>query len=605
MDIKEFYNNKEVGRLIQFAYDLHSADFKCFPHLPEYEFYEGSRLYYGKEYRDGGLYGNIDFDNHSSVDALITLVVMSELDNTNNNPKKAMLLQTETGDYKPCFYELHQNKKDDLLKSNPAFYEMTDEEKINSFIDCLVFLGFQRDDIIKVINKEMTAQEAYQRVAPEPYKNRQWICYYRKIYEFDGNVATGGDYGCIHVDNFPFPFVEQPILDCSKVKTSYIYFDRNVRKVKLINVNSNPESINYTDIREAIIDEEIDASKVIITGTKFGEQKIINLEQSRNSYDVTDIALAMTGDEDFPKNRIRILSTATTPNSIVEGLSNGSSGIGLFRDELIIQNNSEMLDCLSSVKDIIYYVIDYIIEKNPIWNKLFDDIYHNSTKMYSLVEDKNIIFRLINLSFLDSRYRRVYFILSAKSLLCNEAKAIIKAAKKYNKTAKILVPYVQSASEFKAVKYTILEIAQEEEYDDIEFGAMIETKEAVVEVDDIAKEADFIVIGTNDLTESVMNKKRNLQDSDFSILADEVKTTISKIVHRVKKTKNIPINICGEHANYVENLEFLLSLNIDTITIHPNLVRGYTDLLNEYYEFFDQDFQEQKDMLLNQKEKTI
>ena len=154
MDIKEFYNNTEAGRLIQFAYDLHSADFKCFPHLPEYEFYEGSRLYYGKEYRDGGLYGNIDFDNHSSVDALITLVVMSELDNTNNNPKKAMLLQTETGDYKPCFYELHQNKKDDLLKSNPAFSEMTDEEKINSFIDCLVFLGFQRDDIIKVIGKE-------------------------------------------------------------------------------------------------------------------------------------------------------------------------------------------------------------------------------------------------------------------------------------------------------------------------------------------------------------------------------------------------------------------------------------------------------------------
>ena len=65
---------------------------------------------------------------------------------------------------------------------------------------------------------------------------------------------------------------------------------------------------------------------------------------------------------------------------------------------------------------------------------------------------------------------------------------------------------------------------------------------------------------------------------------EEVKKAINKIVYRVKRTKNIPIHICGEHTNYGDNLEYLLSLNIDGITVHPNLVKGYNDTLNRYYE---------------------
>lgn len=70
MNYKQFRDNKEIGKLIQYAYDLHKRDFKAFPSLPDFEFYEGCGLRYGKTYEDGGMYGKVLFDNHSDVNAL-------------------------------------------------------------------------------------------------------------------------------------------------------------------------------------------------------------------------------------------------------------------------------------------------------------------------------------------------------------------------------------------------------------------------------------------------------------------------------------------------------------------------------------------------------
>ena len=593
MTYNEFNDNREIGRLIQYAYDLHKRSFEDFPNLPKFEFYEGARLYYGKEYKDGGMYGQVAFGNHSDVYALVTLLVMSGLDETNENPQKALLLQTRTEDYEPCFFVLFQDKKTGLLKHSDSFDKLTDEEQINMFIDCLVYLGFDKEDILKVMNHEMTAREAYQHVAPKKYKDRQWICYHRKFYEFDKNIAIKGEYGSVYLDSFPFPFKEQPILDCSKVKTACAYFESNEKKVKLINVNSNPNSIVFTDIREAIIDEEIDASKVRIYGTKFGEQRVINLDKSIDDYKTEDIALADTGiDYNISKNRIKLLSDASTPYTLIEGISNGSEGIGLFRDELIIENDLEIINELLSIFD--WGVFD---DDCHVCQKIYNAIFQNCDEMYSIVDDKNIIFRLTNFHINDLLKKHgEYFednfddfdkganlLLRFGEILCSESKAIIQAAKKHHKTAKILVPYIYHSTTFEAIKRLILETAKKEEYNDVEVGAMIETKQAVIESDEIAKNADFIAIGTNDLTESVLSKRRNLDDIDFSILNEEVKKTINKIIYRVKRIKNIPIHICGEHANYVDNLEYLLSLNIDGITVHSNLVKGYNDILNRYY----------------------
>lgn len=288
------------------------------------------------------------------------------------------------------------------------------------------------------------------------------------------------------------------------------------------------------------------------------------------------------------------MSSASNIDTMIEGLDSGAEGIGLFRDELVLENNPEIISGLLDIINSWRCCTD----DDPVFDKIYDAIYCNATKMYSIVNDKQIVFRLTDIKVdelirkskikLDGeeteKYRGADALYKLEKLLESEVRAIINSAKEYNKAAIILVPYFSSCSSFLGIKNQIIEIAQKENYNNVIIGAMIENVESALLSDEIAEIADFISIGTNDLTESVLNKKRSINDKDFYVLNEEVKNYIRKIVHRVKRKRNIPINICGEHANFFENLEYYLSLDIDTITCNSNLVYGYIDFISRYYE---------------------
>ena len=292
------YENNEVGKLIKFAYYLQEKGLESYVDLPEIMVpHETHHLNCGKFIKDGGMYAMVDYDYHQDEFAATTLVVMLQLDDSIDSNKRALYLKTTDRDYDLILHNL-----DYIGMYGEGHFEFTEngeglstEENYYLFIDCMVFLGFQRRDIEKVLEGEMTAREAYQNVAPEEIKNLQRVGYGRKYYIFDDNVAISGDFKNVCLDDFPFPFEGQPILDCSKVEIEGVIFGNNERRVKLININSNPYSIKFTDIREAVIDEEIDASKVNIYGTQFGEHKVINLDRSISTFFDSDIALADTG----------------------------------------------------------------------------------------------------------------------------------------------------------------------------------------------------------------------------------------------------------------------------------------------------------------------
>ena len=589
MDYLEILKNKEIGKLIQYAYDLHKRDLV--------EDYTGiANIKHPiptiKFYKNGAIRGIVFFGDHSTVDATIELLVIKDFDE-NDDPKNCILFYTNTEDYRPGFYELKMDSK----KGELVYKEgKTPEEKYNRLIEFLEFTGFRREDIIKVINKEMTAREAYQNVADEEYKNRQWICYERKFYEFDKNIAIDGDYSAVYLNSFPFPFDDQPILDCSKVYTGGVYFQDNKKQVKLINVNKNKKSIVCTDLKEAIIDEVIDASIVDISFTTFGEQRVINLDKAissirNNKY----IRLAITDeDENIEKRKVRLLSTTSSIDTTIDALSNGTEGIGLFRDEALLESDLEITRELVNIINSDWWITDC---DQPFLDKIENLFYNNASKLFSILNDIPITFRLsdikkdelarkaqITLDEEVSDIRGARALMKLREMLCAEAKGLLRAAKEHNITLNLLIPYTKDDGDVVTIKNLLRNTIKEVDYNTIRFGAMIESFEGYYNADKIAEKADFISIGTNDLTESVLKKERNIDDKDFQILNEEVKKYINKIVHRVKRTKDIPINICGEHSNYFENIPYYLSLNIDTISCNPTLLHGYNNFLNNYYE---------------------
>lgn len=598
--------NKELGKLVEFAYLLREGEYKDI-YFPTYEFYDGCGMDYGVETENGGITVYCNFADHSTVD-LATIICVFE--GAEDNPEKAYYLSTTTGIYRMEINKLVLTEdKNHFTDDIESLYKMSNQEKIDCFIDAMVMLGFRKEDIEEVLKKKMTAQEAYRHVALEEKKNIVRVTHGRRIFYFDKNVAIKGDFSGIWLDEFPFPFEEEPIFDCSKVTCKSAYFNENSSGIKLINVNANEESIRYTDLTNVKIDEVIDLAKVNATGTTFGHHKVINLEHSIAPLERVNLSLATDIDGnnyittktglvtvDFQtedvlerkQGKIKVYANADNSLMAMDALEHDADGIGLIRTENIYTNETDALN------RFVYYAENTYTFEPVDGNTEFNILQY--TQLKEICKAKSISKKIVRLfDFKEEDVQRILgvswnsenwmtrknFLGNYHGILRDQIFTIAKVAKEENTTFDILVPLVTDANYFHYIKSDIISYAEDIGLKDLKIGAMIESKDAIPAIASIAKNADFISIGTNDLTESVTGKRRNIYDQEFFHLTEEVKECIEDIIYRTKAVNpDIKIGICGEHANYIENVMYYKTLNIDYITCSSSFIAVNKEVLN-------------------------
>ena len=598
--------NKELGKLVEFAYLLREGEYEDI-YFPTYEFYDGCGMDYGVETEKGGIMVYCNFADHSTVD-LATIICVFE--GAEDNPEKAYYLSTTTGNYRMEINKLVLTEdKNHFTDDIESLYKMSKQEKIDCFIDTMVMLGFRKADIEAVLENKMTAREAYRNVALEEKKNIVRVSHGRRIFYFDKNVAIKGDFGGIWLDEFPFPFEEEPIFDCSKVICKSAYFNDNPRGIKLINVNANEESIRYTDLTNVKIDEVIDLSKVNATGTTFGHHKVINLDHSIAPLERVNLSLATDIDgnnyittktglvtADFQtedvmerkQGKIKVYANADNSLMTMDALEHGADGIGLIRTENIYTDEKEAL------KRFVYYAENTYTFEPVDSNTEFNILQY--TQLKEICTAKSISKKIVRLfDFKEEDVQRILgvsrdsedhmtrrnFLSDYHGILRDQIFTIAKIAEEENTTFDILVPMVTDANYFHYVKSDIISYAEDAGIKNLKIGAMIESKDAIPTIPSIAKSTDFISIGTNDLTESITGKRRNIYDKEFFYLTEDVKGAIEDIVYRAKAVNpDITIGICGEHANYLENVEYYGTLNIDYITCSPSFIEVNKKMLN-------------------------
>lgn len=102
-------------------------------------------------------------------------------------------------------------------------------------------------------------------------------------------------------------------------------------------------------------------------------------------------------------------------------------------------------------------------------------------------------------------------------------------------------------------------------------GAMIETPAAALCVDDIAVHADFLSLGTNDLTQYTMAADR--ENPTASHYFQDAHRAVFKLVETVcQQSKEKPLSICGELAGRPSAIPTLLNLGIRTLSVAPPLI---------------------------------
>jgi phosphoenolpyruvate-protein kinase (PTS system EI component) len=104
-------------------------------------------------------------------------------------------------------------------------------------------------------------------------------------------------------------------------------------------------------------------------------------------------------------------------------------------------------------------------------------------------------------------------------------------------------------------------------------GAMIETPAAALSAGEIARYADFLSFGTNDLTQYAFAADRENADVDqYFDDSHHVIFRLLEITHA--DVPGMPLSVCGELAGRPEYTSKLLSRGVTSLSVAPPLVPG-------------------------------
>jgi pyruvate,orthophosphate dikinase len=158
---------------------------------------------------------------------------------------------------------------------------------------------------------------------------------------------------------------------------------------------------------------------------------------------------------------------------------------------------------------------------------------------------------------------------------------------------RILVPMVGFSEEFRRAKQIIEDVFARETPGARScppaVGCMIEVPRIALNAADLAAHADFLSIGSNDLTQFTLAMSRDDAEVGFlgSYLRDHVIATnpfehldregvgrVLRLCIDEARTRrpDIPIGLCGEHACDAASVEYLVSLGVDSLSCSPRQV---------------------------------
>jgi phosphotransferase system enzyme I (PtsI) len=174
-------------------------------------------------------------------------------------------------------------------------------------------------------------------------------------------------------------------------------------------------------------------------------------------------------------------------------------------------------------------------------------------------------------------WRGIRFSLARQGLFKEQLRAILRASA-HGKVG-IMFPLVSSVSEVREAKILLQECREEltargEAFDpNLAVGVMIEVPSAALVADRIAREVDFLSIGTNDLIQYTC-----AVDRINPLVSDLYRPTHPGVISLIGTTvrggdaSNIWTGLCGEMAGDIRLLPLLLGLGVTELSVSSQLV---------------------------------
>ncbi len=250
----------------------------------------------------------------------------------------------------------------------------------------------------------------------------------------------------------------------------------------------------------------------------------------------------------------------------------GVDGIGLYRSEFLF---NQYKGFPSENKQIeAYRKISEMVGSEGVNIRTFDlSVEQLADESQEREKNPALGLRAIRLSFTHLKE----FKTQLRSLL--QAAAI-------KKNISIVLPMISDVAEIRQAK-KILEREKQNlkkkgiEFDELPLGAMIEVPSAILTIDDIAAECDFLCLGTNDLVQYLL-----AVDRDNEKVADWFRTLHPSILRAIKmvvaagEKAEIPVIVCGEMAGSPLYVPILIGLGVTELSMNINSVSRVNKIIS-------------------------
>jgi phosphocarrier protein FPr len=258
---------------------------------------------------------------------------------------------------------------------------------------------------------------------------------------------------------------------------------------------------------------------------------------------------------------VHVTANVSLSHDAPQTLDHGAEGIGLFRTEFLFQGRRTAPT--ETEQYAIYMAVAKATKGHPVIIRTLDVGGDKPLSYLTVAAEDN--------PFLGERGIR--FCLAHIDLFKHQLRAILRAAQEEN--IRIMFPMVAHLTELRAARALLEEVRKELSREKItcdkpvKTGIMIEVPAAVAMADQLASEADFFSIGTNDLTQYIMAADRgnaavaHLSDSFHPAVLRMVRTAVT-----AGHTAGIPVGMCGELAGEPDAAPLLIGLGIDELSMN-------------------------------------
>lgn len=246
------------------------------------------------------------------------------------------------------------------------------------------------------------------------------------------------------------------------------------------------------------------------------------------------------------------------------------AGVGLFRTEFLFLDSLERPSVETQVD--MYDKMAKQLDGLPLVIRTFD-----------LGGDKIPPFLLAEESKTQSslHLRGLRFSLADRDLLDEQLHAILQVAQ--TSDVRILFPMVIGSNDLMQAIAAVDRVVDRFAFlRTPPIGAMIETPAALYALDEILDLADFVALGTNDLTQYMLATNRDLAEGqdDCTAMHPAILRAIKQVVEASEKHQ-CPVCVCGEEAGDVDFACLLIGLGIRELSLSPGCRADVRQALHE------------------------